>query len=157
VVQIHSPRPNYLESTPYSFSNSRKSAMSAWYEAKRSCLIPARRERSLSFELIVLRQESCFTGNPILGRLGTRSALWEERPKSSSLSPCRKMRSCCCVDCGQSSEKMSTTASARGEGASLCTRTDPGGLPSSVPSFARNWRQAAVELLTCQNRTSGPG
>ena len=58
----------FLESATYNFGNSRKSAMSAWYKAKRSCLIPAGGERSLSFELIPLRQEFCFTGNPILGK-----------------------------------------------------------------------------------------
>jgi hypothetical protein len=55
VVQIHSPRPIFLESATYNFRNSRKSAMSAWYETKRSCLRFVGHERSLSFELITLR------------------------------------------------------------------------------------------------------
>jgi hypothetical protein len=55
VVQIHSPRPIFLESATYNFRNSRKSAMSAWYETKRSCLRSVGHERSLSFELITLR------------------------------------------------------------------------------------------------------
>jgi len=46
--------------------------MSAWYETKRSYLISIGRERSLSFELIALRQEFCFTGNPILGRFRSK-------------------------------------------------------------------------------------
>ena len=124
VVQIHSPRPSIFESATYNFSSSRKSAMSAWHETKRSCLISVGRERSLSFEFIALRQEFCFTGNPVLGKLPTRSALWEEEPKSSSSSASRKVRSCYCVDCGQSSDKMSTTASAcEGNALSPCNAT----------------------------------
>jgi hypothetical protein len=66
--------------------------MSAWSETKHSCLIPAGRERSLSFELITLRQEFCFTGNLVLKELSTRSALREEKQNSSSSSASRKMR-----------------------------------------------------------------
>jgi hypothetical protein len=78
--------------------------MSAWSKTKRSCLNSVARERSLFFEFMVLQREVRLTGNPILGKLGPRSALWEEKPK---------LGSCYRVDSGQSSEKMSATAISR--------------------------------------------
>jgi hypothetical protein len=112
VVQIHSPRPLFLESMIYVTPERHENAESAWSETKRCFLTVVGRERSLFFEFIALRQDFCPPRNPILGRLGTTSALWDEKPKSSSRSASRKTRSCYCVDCGQSSEKMSTVASA---------------------------------------------
>jgi len=55
------------------------SAMSAWHETRRSCVVSAGRERSLSFECIVLPPEFCFTAILVLRKLGTRSAFWEEK------------------------------------------------------------------------------
>jgi hypothetical protein len=74
VVQIHSPRPLLLESTIYISRERLENAKSAWSETKRSFLASLGRERSLFFELIASGQEFCFTGNSILGKLGTRSA-----------------------------------------------------------------------------------
>ena len=60
MVQIHSPRPNFFESATYNFSKSRKSAKSAWYKTKRSLLISARPEGSLSFKFIALHEGASF-------------------------------------------------------------------------------------------------
>ena len=43
-------------------------------------------ERSLLFEFIALQREIRFTGNPILGKLGTGSVLCGEKQKLSSSS-----------------------------------------------------------------------
>jgi hypothetical protein len=79
VVQIHSPRPILVESSSYNFSNSTKSAMSAWYETKRSLLISARPKRSLPFEFTLLQGEFLFIEKPILRTVGTRLALGKKK------------------------------------------------------------------------------
>jgi hypothetical protein len=86
MVQIHSPRPLFLESTLYITRERHENAKSVWSKTKRSCLNSVGRERSLFFEFMALQRDVRFTGNPILGRLGTRSALWEEKPSSGSSS-----------------------------------------------------------------------
>ncbi|MGH9699284.1 MAG: hypothetical protein ACRD5R_13550 [Candidatus Acidiferrales bacterium] len=85
MVQIHSPRPLF-ESATYNFSNSRKRPMSAWHKTERRCLMSVARVRSLPSESIALQGALRFTGNPILGTVGTRSPLWEENPKPGSSS-----------------------------------------------------------------------
>jgi hypothetical protein len=82
MVQIHSPRPNFFESATYNFGNSRKSAMSAWYQTKRSCLNPAGRERSLFCECIALQRNVRFADNPIFDKVGTASGFWKKNQKA---------------------------------------------------------------------------
>ncbi len=72
MVQIHSPRPLLLKSTIYITRERPENAKSAWSETKRPFLISVGRQRSLCFELIALQWEVRLTGNPILGKLGTR-------------------------------------------------------------------------------------
>jgi hypothetical protein len=72
MVQIHSPRPFFLESTIYIARELHKNPKSAWSETKRPCLISVGRQRSLCFEFFALQWEVRLTGNPILGKLGTR-------------------------------------------------------------------------------------
>jgi hypothetical protein len=159
VVQIHSPRPSFVESATFNFSNSRKSTMSTWYETKRSYRVSVGRERSLSFEFIALRQEFCFTGNPILGKLSTRSALWEEKQKSNSRSALRKTRSCYCVDCGQSPDLTQddavrsvaqTCVAGREEAVRKRYREAPGS-PSLLHLARREWSHGAHSRSAGEN------
>jgi hypothetical protein len=62
VVQIHSPRPLFLESTICVTGKSRENPKSAWYETKHLCLMPAGCKRSLLFEFIALQREVRFLG-----------------------------------------------------------------------------------------------
>jgi hypothetical protein len=71
-VQLHSPRPLFLESTIYITRERLENAKSAWLETKHLCIMPVGRQHSLCFELIALQWEVRLTGNPILGKLGTR-------------------------------------------------------------------------------------
>jgi hypothetical protein len=58
--------------------------MNAWYETKLSCLVSVGRERSLVFGFSTLQREVLSIGS--FGKLGTRSVLCDEKPKSGSSS-----------------------------------------------------------------------
>jgi hypothetical protein len=60
--------------------------MSAWCETKRSFLVSIGRERSLIFGLSTLQRDVLSIGCSILAKLGTRSVLCDEKPKSGSSS-----------------------------------------------------------------------
>ncbi len=82
MVQIHSPRPIFLESTIYTTLERPENAKSAWLETKHSCLMPVGRERSLFFELIALQWEVRVTDNPIFEKAGTGSGFWKKNQKA---------------------------------------------------------------------------
>jgi hypothetical protein len=86
VVQIHSPRPLFLESTICVTGKSRENPKSAWYEAKHLCLMPVGRKRSLFFEFIALQRKVRFTDDPFFEKVGTGSGFRKKNQKARSKS-----------------------------------------------------------------------
>jgi hypothetical protein len=110
LVPKATPDEAFIESTLYSTPERLANTKSVRSKTKRSCLNTLGPKRSLFREFTALRLEVRFTGNPILGKSGTRSALWEEKPTPGSSSVSRQDATCHCADPGQSSEKISISA-----------------------------------------------
>jgi hypothetical protein len=86
MVQIHSPRPLFLESTICVTGKSRENPKSAGYETKHLGLIPVGRKRSLFFEFIALQRKVRFTDDPFFEKVATGSGFWNKNQKARSKS-----------------------------------------------------------------------
>jgi hypothetical protein len=64
VVQIHSPRPLFLESMIYITRERHENAKSVWSKTRRSCLNAVGHERSLFFEFTALQREVAAQPHP---------------------------------------------------------------------------------------------
>jgi hypothetical protein len=79
----------------------RKSKERLVKKTKRSCLMSVGRERSLSFEFIVLQRKVRFTDNQVFEKVGTGSGFWKKNQKprfKSCVLPIRLQPSDYCGD-----------------------------------------------------------